>query len=85
MLLIGEEETLSYGELAERIGRLIHGEDWRTLALPRALQKPGAWNADEVPRPGLGDQAVDGRELGRSLRIDISRARNKLGWEPRHS
>lgn len=42
VMLIGEEETLSYGELQKRIGRLLHGEDWRTFVLPKGLAKTGS-------------------------------------------
>ncbi|RVG88223.1 NAD-dependent epimerase/dehydratase family protein [Sinorhizobium meliloti] len=85
VFLIGEEETLSYGDLQKRIGRLIHREDWRTLALPKSLAKPGAWMQTEVLdeeseiKPWMIENSDDHYE------IDISRARKKLGWEPRHS
>ncbi|TIW05166.1 MAG: vitamin K epoxide reductase, partial [Mesorhizobium sp.] len=48
VLLIGEEDTPSYEEMQKRIGRLIHGEDWRTLVLPKQLTKLGAWVQTEV-------------------------------------
>ncbi|TIP78876.1 MAG: NAD-dependent epimerase/dehydratase family protein, partial [Mesorhizobium sp.] len=48
VLLIGEEGTPSYEEMQKRIGRLVHGEDWRTLALPKQLTKLGAWVQTEV-------------------------------------
>lgn len=74
VFLIGEEETLSYGDLQKRIGRLIHGEDWRTLALPKSLAKPGAWMQTEVLdeseiKPWMIENSDDHYE------IDISRAR----------
>ncbi|MQW85628.1 NAD-dependent epimerase/dehydratase family protein [Sinorhizobium saheli] len=83
-LLIGEEETLSYGDLQKRIGRLVHGEDWRTLVLPQGLAKSGAWLQTEVLdqdtdiRPWMIESSDDHYE------IDISRARSLLGWTPRH-
>jgi nucleoside-diphosphate-sugar epimerase len=33
-LLIGEDKTLGYGELQERLGKLIHNEEWRTRIIP---------------------------------------------------
>lgn len=83
-LLIGEPETLSYGELQRSFGRLIHGTDWVTYRIPKVVAKLGAWVQDHVPfgpepfiKPWMIDRAGDHYEL------DISRARTLLGWEPR--
>jgi nucleoside-diphosphate-sugar epimerase len=84
-LLIGEEETPSYGDLQSRLGRLIHGEEWRTLTLPKGPAKLGAWMQEEVLeeesqiRPWMVEHSDDHYEL------DVSRARALLGWTPRHS
>ncbi|PDT39584.1 MULTISPECIES: NAD-dependent epimerase/dehydratase family protein [Sinorhizobium] len=84
VMLIGEEETLSYGELQKSIGRLLHGEDWRTFVLPKGLAKTGSWVQTEVLdqesdiRPWMIENSDDHFE------IDISRARNLIGWEPKH-
>jgi nucleoside-diphosphate-sugar epimerase len=84
-LLIGESETLGYGELQDAFGRLIHGEEWGTYRVPPAVAKAGAWVQDKLPfgpepfiKPWMIDRAADHYEL------DISRARRLLGWEPRH-
>ncbi|QFI69355.1 NAD-dependent epimerase/dehydratase family protein [Sinorhizobium alkalisoli] len=85
VMLIGETETLSYGEMQKRIGKLLHGEDWQTFVLPKGLAKTGAWMQTEVLdqdtdiRPWMIETADDHFE------IDISRARRLLGWEPQHS
>jgi len=85
VLLIGEEETPSYDEMQKRIGRLIHDEEWRTLSLPKGLAKTGTWLQTEVLeqetdiKPWMIENSDDHYEL------DISRARKRLGWEPRHS
>jgi nucleoside-diphosphate-sugar epimerase len=85
-LLIGEPKTLGYEELQESFGRLIHGEDWKTYQVPKAVAKAGAWAEEHMPgtgdpfiKPWMIDRAEDHYEL------DISRARNLLGWEPRSS
>lgn len=84
-LLLGETETLSFGELQRELGRLIHDEDWETRQIPKTLAKTGAWIEgeilDEEPfiRPWMIDISDDHYEL------DISRARDHLGWEPKHS
>jgi len=40
-LLIGETESLSYDELQRAFGRLIHGVEWNTWAIPRLAAKIG--------------------------------------------
>ena len=94
VILIGEEEAIGYDALQDEIGALIHGnEDWPTLRLPKAAAAAGAWLQDKaeplVPdaldqgerpfiRPFMVQMADD------HYALDISRARDLLGWEPRH-
>jgi nucleoside-diphosphate-sugar epimerase len=85
-LLVGEPQTLSYEELQQEFGRLIHGEPWETTEIPKALAKTGAWLQDNMPlmeepfiKPWMIDLADD------HYALDISRARALLDWEPRHS
>lgn len=85
-LLIGEPETVSYGELQQTFGRLIHGKEWSTLRIPKLVAKAGAWVQDHAPfgpepfiKPWMIDRAGDHYEL------DVGRARRLLGWEPRRS
>ncbi len=93
-LLAGEQDVLSYRELQDRLGRLIHGEErWRTWTLPEPIAKAGAWVQEKseplVPdaldhgekpfiRPFLIDLASD------HYHLDISEARHWLDWEPKH-
>lgn len=84
VLLLGETETPSYRELQARLGLLIHGVEWTTLALPKTIAAAGAWVQDEVLRedmfikPWMIEIADDHYEL------DIDRARRLLGWTPRY-
>ena len=94
VILAGEDRVMSYRELQNALGELIHGEyEWRTYVLPEPLAKAGAWiqeNSEPVVpdaidkgekpfiRPFLIDLASD------HYALDISRARDLLGWEPRH-
>jgi nucleoside-diphosphate-sugar epimerase/uncharacterized membrane protein len=93
-LLVGEPEPISYRELQDTLGALIHGEDeWATLSLPAPVAKAGAWlqgaaeplipdviDHGEKPfiRPFMVDRASD------HYALDIGRARRLLGWQPRH-
>lgn len=80
---IGESETASYEELQQKIGQLIHGEDWHTYEVPKPLAKAGSWSmnlfGEPFIKPWMIDRADDHYEL------DISRARELLGWEPEHT
>ena len=84
-LLIGEEETLSYDELQALLGELIHGREWPAVRVPAVAAKAGAWAQDVSPlsdpfiKPWMIDMADDHYEL------DVGRARDLLGWQPRHS
>ncbi|MBW6392113.1 NAD-dependent epimerase/dehydratase family protein [Billgrantia antri] len=93
-ILIGEEHAVSYEALQNRLGELIHGKKkWKTVVMPKPLAKTGAlleekseplvpddFDKGEKPfiRPFMIDMADDHYEL------DIRRAREQLGWEPRH-
>ena len=83
-LLIGETETLGYGEVQRRLGELIHGEPWETREIPKALAKSGQWVQEDVldqdpfVQPWMIDQADHHYEL------DVSRANRLIGWKPRH-
>jgi nucleoside-diphosphate-sugar epimerase len=85
-MLLGEPETLSYEELQQTFGGLIHGEKWETRRISKMVAKTGAWLQDKMPfaeepfiKPFMIDLADDHYEL------DISRARSLLGWKPSHS
>lgn len=83
-LLLGERETLGYGELQRLFGRLIHGEEWETREVPKAMAKAGQWLQEDVldldpfVQPWMIDRADDHYE------IDPSRAERLLGWRPKH-
>ena len=85
-LLIGEPESLNYGDLQRILGKLIHSVEWKTRAIPPAVAKVGLWLQGILPlgrpsliKPWMVDFADDDMEL------DITRARTILRWEPRHS
>jgi nucleoside-diphosphate-sugar epimerase len=84
-LLLGESEVMGYGELQSEIGKLIHGTEWETWEIPKALAKAGSWvetdvlGEDPFIRPWMVDIADD------HYAIDIATARELLGWTPSHS
>ena len=85
-LLIAEPDVMSYEELQERIGMRIHGEEWPAIRIPKTVAKVGAWvqdklASDDAPafiKPWMVDLA------DQHYPVEIERARQRLGWEPRH-
>jgi len=84
--LVAEPEVLSYRDLQERLGKLIHGREWPTIRIPKAVAKAGAWVQETLSgdengpfiKPWMIDLADD------HYAANISHAKVKLGWEPRH-
>lgn len=81
-ILLGEQGVMGYGELQRKIGLLIHGEEWTTVSIPPQLAHAGVWAQESVldenvfQKQWMIDIADDYYEL------DISRARELLGWTP---
>lgn len=84
-ILVGEPDALGYDEIQDLVGETLHGEEWATLRVPQPLAKAGAWLQNEVIgnkdfiKPWMVEQSND------HYLLDISRARQLLEWEPRHS
>lgn len=93
-LLAGESFAMSYQNLQEQITRLIHQEEAEIINVPAAVAKAGAWIGEKseplVPddfdqgekpfiRPFMIDMASD------HYALDISKVKQRLGWEPQHS
>jgi len=86
VLLLGETKTLSYDDLQRQISRLLFNKEFKTWRVPKLIAKLGAWMQGHIPflptpfiKPWMIDLADDHYEL------DISRAKNTLGWEPKHN
>jgi nucleoside-diphosphate-sugar epimerase len=86
LLLIAEPDVMSYAELQERIGELIHGQEWPTIRLPKIVAKAGAWvkdkMADEDDPEFIKPWMIDLADA--HYPVEIERARQKLGWNPKH-
>jgi len=85
VLLIAEPDVMSYEELQDRIGELLHGREWPTIRIPKAVAKAGAWVKDKLAgedeptfiKPWMVDLA------DQHYPVAIDRARRELGWEPK--
>ncbi|MBA3342855.1 MAG: NAD-dependent epimerase/dehydratase family protein [Gemmatimonadaceae bacterium] len=85
-LLIGEPDALSYEELQDEFGCLIHGKEWETIRIPELMAEAGAWVQEKMPvgpepfiRPWMVPLADD------EYVPDITRAKNAIAWEPMHN
>jgi nucleoside-diphosphate-sugar epimerase len=85
VLLVAEPRLLSYGELQDRLGQLIHGKDhWTTLRIPAPLAKAGAWVKDKLSteEPFIKPWMIDIADT--HLPISTRRVEELLGWQPKH-
>jgi nucleoside-diphosphate-sugar epimerase len=85
ILLVGEEDVMSYAELQEELGTMIHGKQWPSIQIPKSVAKAGAWVREQIAgsedderfiKPWMIDLA------DQNYPVDISRARERLQWEP---
>lgn len=83
VFLIAEPDLMSYKDLQDEIGRLVHGEEWTTVWIPKFVAKAGAWAQGVVGdeketfiKPWMIDLADD------HYPVSIKHARQKLGWDP---
>lgn len=83
-MLVAEPTIVSYGEMQDRIGELVHGKEWTTLRVPPPVAKAGAWvkgqlpgGEDEFIKPWMVDLA------DQHYPVSIEHARERLRWVPR--
>jgi nucleoside-diphosphate-sugar epimerase len=93
-VLIGEADAIGYEVLQDTLGGLMHGaQTWLTVRVPKPLAAAGAWVQGHL-EPVVPD-AIDGGQApfirpfmvamaDDHYALDIRRARDLLGWEPRH-
>lgn len=85
IFLIAEPDVMSYAELQDQLGELIHGKEWLTIRIPKVMAKAGAWVQEKIAgedetfiKPWMVDLA------DAHYPIAIGHARERLGWEPKH-
>ncbi|MGH8009272.1 MAG: NAD-dependent epimerase/dehydratase family protein, partial [Candidatus Binatia bacterium] len=82
VFLIAEPDVMSYAEMQDRLGELIHGQEWPTIRIPKAVAKVGAWAQEQLAgeedetfiKPWMVDLA------DAHYPVAIERAREGLGW-----
>jgi nucleoside-diphosphate-sugar epimerase len=85
IFLIAEPDVLSYVEMQDLLGELLHGKEWTTIRIPKVMAKAGAWVKEKIAgeeetfiKPWMVDLADD------HYPVAIGHAVEKLGWEPKH-
>ncbi len=88
VLLIGEEDVMSYEELQDAIGEHLHGKAWPTIRIPASMAKAGAWVKEKLAsgegnQPFIKPWMIDIAD--QNYPIDMSEAREALAWSPKHT
>ena len=93
VILVGEPDPIGYGALQDRIGKLLHGQRWKTIRVPQAAAAAGAW-VEEKLMPHLPEMIGGGSKPfvrpfmawqgSDHYALDIGRAERLLGWSPRY-
>lgn len=85
IFLIAEPDVMSYADLQENLGELIHGKEWVTIRIPKVMAKLGAWAQEKIAgeeetfiKPWMVDLA------DAHYPVAIGHARERLGWNPKH-
>jgi nucleoside-diphosphate-sugar epimerase len=85
VFLIAEPELMSYRNLQDEIGRLVRGEEWTTVWIPKFVAKAGAWARNIIGghektfiKPWMIDLA------DAHYPVSIEHAQQKLAWRPQH-
>jgi nucleoside-diphosphate-sugar epimerase len=86
IFLIAEPDVMSYAELQDQLGELIHHKEWPTIRIPKVMARAGAWAQEKIAgeeetfiKPWMVDLA------DAHYPVAIGHARERLGWEPKHS
>lgn len=88
LFVIGEEDVMSYEQLQDRLGELIHADEWPTIRIPKPLAKAGAWIKDklassEEDAPFIKPWMIELAD--QNYPVSIDRARRRLQWTPTHT
>lgn len=81
--LIGDPEVMSYEELQDAIGELIHDHEWPAIRIPKSVAKAGAWVQDKLDsdEPFIKPWMIDLAD--QHYPLSIGKARKRLRWKPK--
>lgn len=83
--LIAEPDIVSYEELQDFLGSLLHGKEWPTIRIPKAVAKAGAWVREKVApegdEPFIKPWMIDLAD--QHYPVETDKANEQLGWQPK--
>jgi nucleoside-diphosphate-sugar epimerase len=83
VFLVGEPDLVSYAEMQDVLGQLIHHREWPTIRIPASVAKAGAWIKEKAGgEPFIKPWMIDLADAHRP--ISIHKAEERLEWRPRH-
>lgn len=82
-LLLGEEESLSYGEMQEIITQRLFHEESFISPIPKPVAKAGAWVQDKLGNSFIKPWMID--HVDDHYALDTSRAKIFLDWHPKRN
>lgn len=84
LFYVAEPDVMSYHELQDRLGELIHGTEWPTIRIPKVVAKVGAFAEEKMRgeeetfiKPWMVDLA------DAHYPVEIRRAHERLEWYPK--
>lgn len=83
ILALAEEEVMSFKELQQEIGLLVHKREWPVVRIPPVVAKVGAAVMERLPimrEPFIKPWMIPHSD--EHFELDVSRVRRKLHWEP---
>lgn len=80
---IGEPYSPSYGTLQKTISTLIHRKPWKTYQVPKWIAKAGSGFMNLTKSRYIKPWMIE--QSGEHYELDISKAKELLDWEPRHT
>ena len=81
--ILGEEDVVTFRELQQHAGMLIHRRPWPVIRIPRFLAKTGARMMEHLPfmrEPFIKPWMVSHSE--EHFAVDITKIKQTLNWEP---
>ncbi|HXH74246.1 MAG TPA: NAD-dependent epimerase/dehydratase family protein [Bacteriovoracaceae bacterium] len=83
--VIGEENVMSYREIQQECGMLLHKRPWPVIRIPRFVATYGSKMMEKMPyirtpfiRPWMIPHADE------HFDVDLSKSRSVLAWQPEH-
>lgn len=84
--ILGEEKALSYRDMQEKIGILIHGIPWPTIRIPAFVALTGSKVMEKLPfirEPFIKPWMI--KHSDEHMEIDMTKLKRRIHWQPKKS